>query len=94
MPTSEGVGRITPLVIGDEATVQEFEIMITVAQGDRTGVTQGVRREEIPQVQLRVEANELQFIHVTIIQRIRAVVTMRVLELDGEAERIDEIVNA
>jgi hypothetical protein len=94
MPATEGIGGVTPLIITDQTPIQELEVMVAEAQGDRARVAQGVSRQQSVEAKLGVEADELQFIHVAIIQRVRAVVTMRVLELDGEAERIDEIMDA
>ena len=45
-------------------------------------------------MELGVETDELEFVHVTVIQRVVAVVTMRVLKLYGEPEGIDDLADA
>jgi hypothetical protein len=45
-------------------------------------------------VKLRVEADELELIHIAIVPRIAAVVATRVLHLDGKAKGIDHIMDA
>ena len=45
-------------------------------------------------MELGVETDELEFVHVTVIQRVVAVVTMRVLKLYGEPERVDDLADA
>jgi hypothetical protein len=45
-------------------------------------------------MQLGVEADELELIHIAVVTRITAVVAAGVLHLDGEAEGIEHVVDA
>ena len=90
----ERVRGVAPLVVAEEAAVEELEIVDAVADAERSRISTRVIAEQIAKVELAVEPDELEFVHVAIVARETAAVAARVLHFDRETKRIDHIVNA
>jgi hypothetical protein len=94
MPSAEGVRGITPLIVTDQAPVEELEVMVAETKGHGPGIAEGVSGQQFLEIELGVETDEFEFVDVSVIQRVIAVVTMRVLQFDGEPERVDDLADA
>jgi hypothetical protein len=94
MPSAEGVRGITPLIVADQAPVEELEVMVTETKSHGPGIAEGVSGQQILEIELGVETDEFEFVDVSVIQRVVAVVPMRVLKLCGEPERVDDLADA
>ena len=91
---TEGVGGVAPLVVTDEATVEELEIVETVADGDRAGIALGVGRQHVLEIQLDVGTDRLELVDVAVVLDVVAVVTVRILDFYRESQRVDDVTDA
>ena len=90
----EGVGGVAPLVVSDEAAVEEFEVMDAPAEEGWAGVAFGVVTEEIGVVEFGVEPDDFPFVDVTVVFGPLTVPAAGVGDFDGEAEGVENVVDS
>lgn len=82
----KGVGGVAPVVAGEEAAIHQLEGHPTHAKAEGESLA-----ERAVEIQLAEELDGLQGVHVAVVERKLPVVPARVLELDGEPQRIEEL---
>ena len=89
----EGVGGVAPLVVPDQAAVQELEILDAVTQAEGPLVAARVGGQQFVEIQFGLQPDHLELVPVPVVPRVVAVMAPRILHLEREAEGVEAVVH-